>query len=255
MAVKVVGFDLFDTLVKAEAEAAVCIGNVCRKLQRHHIHPTDDEFRRTYRDVSLDYRRARHATHREVSNRVWLTEVLDRLGYDLDVTSPPIVEAVRAYFDPWKLTVYDDARDALVSLRDTHRMGLISNFTDGAFLRGSLRRLRLEAFFECVVVSEEVGWRKPHPHIFETFLSRMGAAPRETLFVGDDAVCDVQGAQDAGMQTAWIVRACRPSTRVASGARPDHTIHSLAELPGILQTTDRRPKRRPGSPPRPSSTP
>jgi putative hydrolase of the HAD superfamily len=237
MVVKVVGFDLFDTLVKAEAEAAVCIDNVCRKLQRHHIHPPDDEFRRTYRDVALGYRRVRHNTHREVSNRVWLTEVLDRLGYDLDATSPPIVEAVRAYFDPWKLTVYDDAWDVLVSLRDTHRMGLISNFTDGAFLRRSLRWLRLEAFFECVVVSEEVGWRKPHPRIFEMFLSQMGAAPRETLFVGDDAVCDVQGAQDAGMQTAWIVRAPRPLTRVASGARPDHTIRSLAELPGILQAT------------------
>jgi putative hydrolase of the HAD superfamily len=235
MAVKVVGFDLFGTLVKAEAESTVCIGNLCRELQRHHIHPSTDEFMRTYRDVTLDYRRERHDTHREVSNRVWVTDVLNRLGYDLDVASLPIVEAVRAYFDPWMLTVYDDARDALVSLRDTHRIGLISNFTDTLFLRGSLRKLRLEAFFECIVVSEEVGWRKPHPHIFETFLSLMNATPRETLFVGDDGVCDIQGANDAGMQTAWIVRAPNHPTSVEPKLQPDYIIHSLAELPRILQ--------------------
>lgn len=236
MAVKAVGFDLFGTLVQAEAEATVCIGSVCRRLQRHHVHPSTDEFLRTYRDVARAYRRVRHDTHREVSNRVWLAEVLDRLGYKLDVASEPIAEAVRAYFDPWKLTVYEDAWEALVSLRDTHRLGLLSNFTDGTFLRGALRKLRLDAFFECVVVSEEVGWRKPHPRIFETFLSMMDTAPRDTLFVGDDAVCDVQGAADAGMQTVWIVRTPDPPTSTVPEAQPDYRIRSLAELPRILRT-------------------
>ena len=237
MVVKVVGFDLFGTLVRAEAEATVCIGNVCRKLQQHHIHPSTDEFIRTYRDVTLGYRRERHDHHREVSNRVWLTDVLNRLGYYLDVSSPPIVEAVRAYFDPWMLTVYDDAWEALVSLRDTHRIGLISNFTDTVFLRSSLRKLRLEAFFECIVVSEEIGWRKPHPRIFEKFLSLMNAAPHETLFVGDDVACDIRGARDADMKTAWIVRGSNQPTGVEPVAESDYIIRSLTELPGILRLT------------------
>ncbi len=37
-------------------------------------------------------------------------------------------------------------------------------------------------FFEKVIISEEVGWRKPSPVIFEDALKAMGADPGASLF-------------------------------------------------------------------------
>ena len=34
----------------------------------------------------------------------------------------------------------------------------------------------------------------------------LGAAPHETLYVGDDLLLDVQGAQQAGLRGAWMNR-------------------------------------------------
>ena len=235
MTVKVIGFDFFGTLVKAEAEATICIGNACRKLLRHNINTSDEEFTQTYREVASEYRRVRNTTQREVSNRVWITSTLNRLGYDLEATSPPIVEAVEAYFDSWVLTVYDDAWEAILNLRESYRIGLISNFTDTSFLTDSLRALGLEEYFECVVVSEEVGWRKPHPRIFNRFLTLMNVEPGEVLFVGDDLERDIQGAKGVNMKTAWIVRTPNRQTIGETQIRPDYILRSLNELPGILR--------------------
>ena len=57
--------------------------------------------------------------------------------------------------------------------------------------------------FETIVVSDEVGWRKPKPVIFERALGHLAIQPGEALFVGDRADIDVVGAQAVGMgQTA-----------------------------------------------------
>ena len=52
----------------------------------------------------------------------------------------------------------------------------------------------------CFLVSETFGNEKPHPSIFLKALEHLGAAkPQETLFVGDNPIADIQGAQQIGM--------------------------------------------------------
>jgi putative hydrolase of the HAD superfamily len=58
------------------------------------------------------------------------------------------------------------------------------------------------------VFSSEVGWRKPHPAIFERALDALGVAAGEALFVGDKLATDVAGAAALGMATCqalWFV--------------------------------------------------
>ena len=39
--------------------------------------------------------------------------------------------------------------------------------------------------------SETVGYRKPHPRIFEDMIDQLGVLPEEIMYVGDDALNDV----------------------------------------------------------------
>jgi putative hydrolase of the HAD superfamily len=57
-----------------------------------------------------------------------------------------------------------------------------------------------------VVVSSEVGYRKPHPKFFQAVCDRMGLPPEQILCVGDDLENDVLGARRAGLEGVHLVR-------------------------------------------------
>jgi putative hydrolase of the HAD superfamily len=57
-----------------------------------------------------------------------------------------------------------------------------------------------------VVVSSEVGWRKPGALFFEALVATCGCRADEVLMVGDDPVNDIQGALEAGLQAVWLDR-------------------------------------------------
>ena len=44
----------------------------------------------------------------------------------------------------------------------------------------------LEAYTDALVISSEVGYRKPHPHFFHAVCERLGLPAHQVLCVGDD---------------------------------------------------------------------
>ena len=54
---------------------------------------------------------------------------------------------------------------------------------------------------DAVVLSSEVGKRKPHAAIFERALEEVAVEPGDALFVGDRIDADVLGASRVGMTT------------------------------------------------------
>jgi FMN phosphatase YigB (HAD superfamily) len=120
----------------------------------------------------------------------------------------------------------------LKDLRQQYRLAVVSNFDYTPTARGVLEREGIIDLFETVVVSDEIGWRKPLPVIFETALRRLGVHPSEAIYVGDRADLDVAGAQGAGMHAVWINRDATP---LPSGIDPPQfEIRDLEELAGIL---------------------
>ncbi|MGV1757738.1 HAD family hydrolase [Rhizobium sp. A22-96] len=52
---------------------------------------------------------------------------------------------------------------------------------------------------DLVVISEDVGLRKPDPRIFRLAAERLGVAPAQCIFIGDNPEADVLGAEASGM--------------------------------------------------------
>jgi putative hydrolase of the HAD superfamily len=84
------------------------------------------------------------------------------------------------------------------------KLGLVSNAIDPPWLmHRDLEREGIAERIDAAVFSSEVGWRKPHPAIFERALALLGGIdPKRTLFVGDSLANDVAGARALGMTTA-----------------------------------------------------
>lgn len=66
-----------------------------------------------------------------------------------------------------------------------------------------LERTGLAQFFDAVVTSDDAGVRKPHPGLFLHACERLGAAPEETVVIGDSAN-DAEGARAAGCRVLLV---------------------------------------------------
>ncbi len=139
--------------------------------------------------------------------------------------------AARKFFDhlyerfamPKSWRVFDDVAPALSDLRErTVRLGVVSNWDER--LRPLLKRLKLDEFFEMIVISCETGRCKPAAEVFEEAIRRLGLPAACILHIGDSLNEDVQGAKAAGMRAILIDRSAPPSKGVIS---------SLAEIPSV----------------------
>ena len=105
--------------------------------------------------------------------------------------------------DAWRIS--DDTLPALEALASKDiPLAVISNWDER--LRPLLRQLRLDRFFETMVVSCEVGFAKPSPVIFDHAAKMLRLQPEQILHVGDSANEDLAGAESAGFQALLIDR-------------------------------------------------
>jgi len=95
-------------------------------------------------------------------------------------------------------------RGLLSRLQRRYRLGIVTNGSTQS-QRGKLRGLQIEEFFEPVIVSEEVGHRKPEFAIFRLATRGWSLPHGELLFVGDDSLKDIGGARGAGMITLQVL--------------------------------------------------
>lgn len=146
--------------------------------------------------------------------------------------------------DPGKvelaMTVFFAARNAVRPYEDVvpglerlKRYALVGSVTNGV---ADLQTIGLAHHFQASVAAREFGRAKPDPGIFLAGCAALGVEPGETLYVGDDLLLDVQGAQRAGLRAAWMNRTGKVN-ELAHEVRPDVEVASLDALLDWLDAT------------------
>jgi len=93
---------------------------------------------------------------------------------------------------------------------------------------GHLTRFSIAPYFERVVVSDAIGFAKPHPAAFESALADVGLARNQVLFV-DDKHRNIAVARALGLQVVWADPTSawlEEVDRLLAGCEPDSTPHS-----------------------------
>ena len=133
---------------------------------------------------------------------------------------------------------FDDSLPCLERLRaNGYRLALVSNCSRQT--RDVVPALGLDRAMDAVVLSYEVGVRKPGAKIFRTALDALGVEPAQALFV-DDIVEYLDGAADLGIRTVRIDRghaidtAMQPDTLIGDPGARHPAISTLAELDAFL---------------------
>jgi putative hydrolase of the HAD superfamily len=104
-----------------------------------------------------------------------------------------------------KLVLFDDVTPALDDLKKRNlKLGLISNIERD--MTATLEELGLSSRLDTVVTSQDAGFTKPQPEIFQYALRQTGVRPAEAIYIGDQYQVDVLGARGAGMKGILLDR-------------------------------------------------
>ncbi|MGM0385784.1 MAG: HAD family hydrolase, partial [Actinomycetota bacterium] len=119
-----------------------------------------------------------------------------------------------------------DTKPVLAELGRHYRLGIVTD-AQRVFLEAELRETGLEGMFDVMVVSSDLGYRKPDRRMFAPALAAFGARPEEAVYVGDSLERDVGGARAAGLTGVWLDRQHCGTTARGDGVP---VITSLAQL-------------------------
>ena len=188
-------------------------------------------------EARSSFMRAAPASERHDLTRLrkrWLREIAEEAGACPERISSQGFEVfwvARNEVDP-----DPEAASVLETLSRHFRLGAISNGNADVF------RTPLGRFFDFAVPAAEAGAAKPDAAIFRTASRRAGLPLDSMLHIGDDPLCDVLGARNAGMRAGWFNPRTEPWSR--REPRPDMTFGRLGQIPirlGLVRPAPLRP--------------
>lgn len=126
-----------------------------------------------------------------------------------------------------RLDLYPEVIAILDELSQHYKLGALTD-AQSAWAEPEMHALGLDKYFEHIVVSGDLGFRKPDKRIFQAALLGLGLAAQDVLFVGNDMYRDVFGAKQLGLKTVYF--SSNQGRKTADGAEPDYIIYQFAEL-------------------------
>jgi len=230
--IKGILFDVHGTLIDKGGMEALERGRakVVAFLNANGISLSNESYKEVW-IANLKKHRKDYDELNEVSFYGWYKGILSDLG-----VSEPTEAWIDQLNEKWMqafietTTEIEPAKQVLSELKPLYRLGVISNSL-GRNTEVDLVRTGLKDFIDVLIVSSDIGKRKPHPGIFQAALAAMGLKPEEAVMVGDNLQEDIVGAKNAGMKTVYLIQ--------------EDSLKLLAELGKTLSESDVKPNHRP----------
>lgn len=100
-------------------------------------------------------------------------------------------------FDPSAILCLD-------RLKLSKKLALITDFDHPPYIYKILENFNLRSRFEHIVISGEVGIKKPDSRIFNIALKMTNLKPQNVIYIGDSEIADIYGAYRTGLLPVFI---------------------------------------------------
>lgn len=212
---KAVIFDLDGTLLNRDESVRRFIHDQYARLNRHLTGIEERDY--VTRFIELD----QHGYQ-------WKDAVYDQLIQEFKISGITQQELLEDYVNRFHhcCVAFPNLDPMLNALKARGlRLGIITNGF-GEFQMKSIHGLGIRDYFDCILVSEWEGMKKPDPDLFHRALEALDVTPGTAMFVGDHALHDIQAAKRVGIRTVWK----RNDRWEESEADADDSIDDLSEL-------------------------
>lgn len=157
--------------------------------------------------------------------------MLSRRGVSTSVATDLAYEFRRmsmVYIRPFR-----GVKTMLRELRGVGRVYLLSN-AQSCFTLNELKECGLYDLFDGIIISSDVGRKKPYGEIFDIAFDRFGITAGNSIYVGNDMRDDILGATSKGMRTLYIETAQSGSYPDLEIPAPTYTVNNHREMKAVL---------------------
>ena len=199
--IRAVLFDVDFTLCRPGPELSA--ERYARIAARHGLALDIGRYEEAREAAALNLKRHPELLHDDTIWHRFTEEIFIGMGGATQIASECATEIEQGWEVSENFELFEDALPVLEELRAADlRIGLVSNGIRD--LNEFVVHHRLDV--DTAIGSRAHGRVKPHPTIFQAALERLGAAPRETVMVGDSLEEDIEGARALGMRAILIDR-------------------------------------------------
>ena len=130
--------------------------------------------------------------------------------------------------------LYPETVEVLKELQGRrYRMAIVSN---GYEQERTATELGIASYFDTIIGSFYVGFRKPMPEIYHMALDRLGIGPEQAIMVGDHWEADVEGPERVGIKGVHLHQS-RLGVHLDRGYPPPGP-EAIKDLRGIVRLVD-----------------
>ena len=209
---KMILFDYGQTLVNEKKFDGIAgTKAVLQYATRNKYHRTAEDVQAAADAINAELGRfdpkRRHLVQVEVPNHMFTAYLYQSMGIELPLSHQDIDRAFWNAASPGEPS--DGIEDFLAFLKGRKiRTGVISNITYcGEVVEERINSLLPDHNFEFIIATSEYMFRKPNKRILELALEKAGLQPEDVWYIGDNYLCDVVGARNAGIFPIWYIGA------------------------------------------------
>ena len=154
----------------------------------------------------------------------------------MDTPWDKVMESFMQHYEATAGTRSTTFPHVLETLRRTRDYGVkqaIVTNKERRFTERVLERHGLADAFDMIICGDSLTVKKPDPAVIDHCLAQLGAAPGESLFVGDSEI-DVSTARAAGV-VCWVVPYGYNLGKPIADAMPDRIVPDIRDVPAFFR--------------------
>lgn len=199
-----------------------------------------DEIRKTFHEINKRQRKESGEEFPEFDVIALFHEIIERYGSSYTHSLPKAkrtllpemaAEVFRAA-SLFKLQRYYGVKKVLSNLREQYHLSILSD-GQSVWAIPELNAVGLLDLFNPIIISSDLGYRKPDHRLFKLILKKMGLKKNEVLYIGNDMFRDIYGAGKAGIKTIFFKS--NQGDHKSYGVEPDYIIYNFQQLPEAIR--------------------
>ena len=122
------------------------------------------------------------------------------------------------------LRLYDGTEEMLSALKSSGKKIYLLSNAQKIFTEYEMNALGITPYFDGIFISSEHECKKPDVRFFEKLIHTYGIDRDRAVMVGNDGVCDIEGAKKAGLATLYVKTEISPKEELP---KADHVLDKM----------------------------
>ncbi|MDD6465603.1 MAG: HAD family hydrolase [Coprococcus sp.] len=203
-------FDLYGTLVdiRTDEENPAVWDRLAYFYNYYGADYTGEELKGAYDTIINEMEGVLQGDNHEMYPEIQIENVFRKLFLQKNVRSDRMLAIYAGQFFRVLTTeyirLYDGARELLDELKRQGAWVYLLSNAQRIFTEYEMRALHIYDCFDSVYISSDYSCKKPDEQLYRVLIKDQMLNPKETLMIGNDPKCDIEGAAAVGFDTCYI---------------------------------------------------